>query len=219
MPSKREIKLFRKCLLLWFKKNKRKYPWRKTSDHFRVLIAEMMLQRTRADQVLNVYNNFFSEFNSPEEVAHTDLKKLKKILYPIGLKWRVKNFKDVSISLIKNFNGKVPDKREDLLVLPGVGQYVAGTVLSIAFNKPEWIIDSNIVRVFKRYFGITTTKEGRRDKHVVELAKGYITAKEPRKTNLAILDFSALICSPKTPKCTLCPLFKTCHRNFKPSKR
>ncbi|XOB42358.1 MAG: DNA glycosylase [Candidatus Nealsonbacteria bacterium] len=210
MPSKKEIGLFRRYLLLWFKKNKRDYPWRETHDPFRILIAEMMLQRTKADQVLSVYNNFFSKFNSPEEVIHTDLKELRKILYPIGLKWRVKNFKAVCNSLIKNFDGKIPDIRSRLLILPGVGEYVAGITLSLAFNKPEWIIDSNIVRIFKRYFGISTTKEGRRDKHVIELAKMYIAVREPRRANLALLDFAALICVPKNPKCTLCPLFNTC---------
>jgi len=210
IPSNREIGLFRKSLLLWFKKNKRDYPWRKTHNPFQVLIAEMMLQRTRVDQVSSVYNDFFSEFNSPEEVAHTDLKKLRKILYPIGLKWRVRNFKNVCRSLIKNFNGKIPDIRSDLLLLPGVGEYIAGIVLSIAFNKPEWIIDSNVVRVFKRYFGILTTKEGRRDKHIIRLAQIYIIVREPKKANLALLDFAALICAPKNPKCTLCPLSNTC---------
>lgn len=210
VPSGREIGLFRKRLLLWFKKNKRDYPWRETKNPFRVLIAEMMLQRTKADQVLDVYNNFFSEFNSLEEVAHTDLKELRKVLYPLGLKWRVKNFKDVCASLIKNFNGKIPDTRRGLLILPGVGEYVAGMVLSVAFNKPEWVVDSNIVRIFKRYFGISTTKEGRRDKHVIELAKLYIAGKEPKRANLVLLDFGSLICVPKNPRCRVCPLFNTC---------
>ena len=211
IPSKRKIELFRKRLLLWFIKNKRAYPWRETRDPFRVLIAEMMLQRTKADQVLDIYNDFFSEFSSPNEVVRTDLKKLRKILYPLGLKWRVKNFKDVCISLIKNFDGKVPNTRTKLTLLPGVGEYVAGIVLSVAFGKPEWVIDSNIVRVFKRYFGILTTKEGRRDRHVIELAQAYIREKEPKRTNLALLDFATLICASRNPKCTSCLLSDTCH--------
>ena len=196
--------------MLWFRKNKRDYPWRKTRNPFRILIAEMMLQRTKADQVLNVYNKFFSEFNSPEKVAHTGLRKIREILYPIGLKWRAKNFKSVCILLIKNFNGEIPDTRTKLIRLPGVGEYVAGMILSTAFNKSEWVVDSNIVRLFKRYFGIPTSKEGRRDKHIVELAKVYVTTGRPKEANLALLDFAALICVPRNPKCIRCPLFKTC---------
>jgi len=211
IPSKKEILLFRKRLLSWFSRNKRSYPWRKTRDPFKLLVAEMMLQRTKADQVLRVYNNFFSEFNSVEEIVNTDLKELEKILYPIGLKWRVRNFKNVCVSLIKNFNEKVPDNRTDLLSLPGVGKYIAGILLSVAFNKTEWIVDSNIVRIFKRHFGVSTIKEGRRDKHIIDLAKTYITARDPKKANLALLDFGALICIPKNPKCTLCPLLNSCY--------
>ena len=150
-PTKRETDLFRRRLLLWFRRNKRTYPWRETDNPFRVLIAEMMLQRTKADQVLVVYKNFFSKFNSPKEIAHADLKELRRILYPIGLKWRVRNFKNMCTSLVENFNGKVPDTRADILLLPGVGEYIAGIVLSMAFGKPEWAVDSNIARIFKRY--------------------------------------------------------------------
>ncbi len=81
----------------------------------------------------------------------------------------------------------------------------------MAYGKKEWIVDSNIVRLFKRYFGIKTSKEGRRDKHVVEIAKAYASGKDPRKANLALLDFAALICLPRNPKCTLCPLSNACH--------
>lgn len=218
MPSKKEIALFRKQLLLWFKRNKRNYPWRETCNPFRILIAEMMLQRTKADQVLDVYNNFFSEFNSLKEVAHTDLKKLRKALYPIGLKWRVRNFKDVCISLIKNFNGKIPDTRSNLLLLPGVGEYVAGMVLSTAFGKNEWIIDTNVVRIFRRYFGIKTSKEGRRDRHVIEMAKIYSSGKNPRRANFAILDFTALICIPGKPNCKRCPFSRNCHYYKQPKQ-
>lgn len=210
IPPAGRIKLFHRKLLLWFERNKRDYPWRKTRNPFRILVAEMMLQRTKADQVVGVYNKFFSELNSPQKIAHINLKKIGKILYPLGLKWRAKNFKSVCISLINNFNGEIPTDRRKLITLPGVGEYVAGMVLSTAFNKPEWVVDSNIVRLFKRYFGIVTTKEGRRDKHIVELAKLYVATGKPKEANLSLLDFAALVCAPRNPNCTHCPLFKTC---------
>lgn len=211
LPSEQEIKYFRKILIKWSKKNKREYPWRSTKDPFRVLIAEMMLQRTKADQVHSVYLNFFSNFKEPSDVARVNMKKLNRILYPLGLRWRIKRFKEVSQSLVKDFAGKVPDVRDEILKLPGVGDYVGGIVLSLAFNKKEWIVDSNIVRIFKRYFGISTSKEGRRDKHVVDLAKIYITCKNPKEANLALLDFSTLICTPRRPKHERCLLSDNCH--------
>ncbi len=210
-PDTREIKTFRKRLLRWFDKYQRDYPWRKTKNPFRVLIAEMMLQRTKADQVRTVYLNFFSNFKTPHYVASTNMRKLNRMLYPLGLRWRIKKFKEVSESIVKNFGGKVPESREEISKLPGVGDYVAGIVLSVAFNKKEWIVDSNVVRVFKRYFGISTSKEGRRDKHVVDIAKIYSDYRNPKNANLALLDFAALICSPRNPAHERCPLSGSCH--------
>lgn len=211
VPQTIEIKKFRGTLLRWFKKNKRNYPWRNTKNPFRVLIAEMMLQRTKADQVLPVYKNFFMEFKKPSDVTYVTMRKLNRLLYPLGLKWRIKRFKEVSQELTNNFNGKVPVKRDEILTLPGVGEYVAGIVLSIAFNKKEWIVDSNVVRVFKRYFGVSTSREGRRDKHVIELAKKYVNCTNPKNANLALLDFAALVCTPHRPKHDCCPLSNNCH--------
>jgi A/G-specific adenine glycosylase len=206
-----EIKDFRRFLIRWFKKNKRDYPWRKTKNPFRVLIAEMMLQRTKADQVEPVYLNFFSNFKTPAEVACTDMRKLNRILYPLGLRWRIKRFKEVSQVIVGKNRGKVPESRDEISKLPGVGDYVAGIVLSVAFNKKEWIVDSNVVRIFKRYFGISTSKEGRRDKHVIDIAKTYANCSQPRKANLALLDFAALVCTPRKPVHERCPLSRSCH--------
>lgn len=211
LPAAQEIKDFRKVLIRWFNKNKRDYPWRRTEDPFRILIAEMMLQRTKADQVQPVYLNFFSNFKTPSDVARTKMKKLNSMLYPLGLRWRIKRFKEVSESIVKKFGEKVPKTRDEISRLPGVGDYVAGIVLSVAFNKKEWIVDSNVVRIFKRYFGISTSKEGRRDKHVIDIAKIYANCSQPRKANLALLDFAALICTPRKPGHERCPLYGSCH--------
>lgn len=210
-PSGKKIKEFRSRILLWFNRNKRRYPWRQTRNPFRILIAEMMLQRTKADQVEKVYRTFFSKFKTPSDVASTRMKVLNKILYPLGLKWRIKKFKDVVKVLVRDFKGRVPKTREDILKLPGVGDYVAGMVLSLAYGKREWGVDSNIVRVFKRYFGIKTSKEGRRDKHVIDMAKMYVATENPGKANLAILDFGALVCLPVNPECTSCLLSNKCY--------
>lgn len=211
LPTTQEIKAFRKVLFLWFNRNRREYPWRKTKNPFKVLIAEMMLQRTKANQVQAVFFNFFSKYKTPHDVALTSMRNLNRILYPLGLRWRIKKFKAVSQSVVNNFGGKVPKSRDEISKLPGVGDYVAGIVLSIAFNKKEWIVDSNVVRVFKRYFGIPTSKEGRRDRHVIDIARIYVNCKNPRNANLALLDFAALVCTPRKPEHERCPLSKDCH--------
>lgn len=211
LPDKRRIKFFRNKIIKWFKKKGRKYPWRETSDPFHILIAEMMLRRTKADQVKPVYNKLFTEYLDIEAMANAEDKKLEQILHPLGLKWRTPAFALVAREIKEKYQCEIPKTREKLTTLPGVGEYVAGAVLSIAYNKKEWIVDSNIVRLFKRFFGIKTSKEGRRDKHVIEIAKVYSSGKNPRDANLAILDFSALICVPRIPKCKSCPLSNSCY--------
>ena len=219
IPEPEYITIFRNRILRWFERNKRIYPWRTTRDPFRVLIAEMMLRRTKADQVKQVYQHLFTEYPNVRALAKANNKKLEKILYHLGLKWRTRAFGLISRELRKKYRCKVPETREELMTLPGVGEYVAGAVLSIAYNKKEWIVDSNIVRLFKRYFGINTSKEGRRDKHVIEMAKIYSSGRNPRKANLAILDFTALICTPRNPKCPLCALNTSCHYYFLSKER
>jgi len=210
-PSAQDIRLFRSKVVRWFDKNKRNYPWRETHDPFKILIAEMMLRRTKADQVKAVYDQFFAEYPDVETMAKASDKELEQILYPLGLRWRTPAFGLVAREVKEKYQCRIPEAREELTTLPGVGEYVAGAVLSIAYGKKEWIVDSNIVRLFRRYFGIKTSKEGRRDKHVVEIAKVYVSGKDPRKANLALLDFAALICLPRDPRCSQCPMSATCH--------
>lgn len=210
-PPTRDIRNFRARIVRWFGKHGRNYPWRETDDPFRVLIAEMMLRRTKADQVKQVYERLFTEYPDVEAVANAEDKKLEQILYPLGLKWRTPAFALVAREVRERYQCKIPETKPELITLPGVGDYVAGAVLSIVHNKKEWIVDSNIVRLFRRYFGIRTSKEGRRDKHVIELAKIYASGRNPRKANLAILDFTALICTPGKPDCEKCPLRRNCH--------
>jgi A/G-specific adenine glycosylase len=218
IPSRKEIAIFRRKIISWFKKNGRIYPWREEKDPFRILVSEMMLRRTKADQVVSVYEQFFKEFPDVETLARSNLETLEKILRPLGLKWRVSAFRGMAREVVEKYHSRIPNNRKELISLPGVGEYVAGAVLSIAYGKNEWLVDSNIVRIFKRYFGIRTTKEGRRDKHVIEIAKIYVFGKDPGKATMGILDISALICKPRKPSCERCPLRKHCHYILSPEK-
>lgn len=210
LPPSSKICLLRNRLIRWFARNGRTYPWRETRDPFRVLIAEIMLRRTKADQVRSVYEELFAEYPDITSFAQAEEDKIQKILYPLGLKWRIPAFVRVAQEIEGRYRGVVPQIREELLTLPGVGDYVAGAVLSIAYGKKEWIVDSNIVRLFQRYFGMQTSKEGRRDKEIIEIAKAYVSSKNPRRANLAILDFTALVCTPRRPEHVRCPLKRDC---------
>ena len=209
-PDASSIRIFRGKLLKWFACHERDYPWRRARDPWRVLIAEMMLQRTKADQVERVYRDFFRKFKKPSDAAGADPALFRATLFPLGLRWRIENFRAIARDLTLRFKGHVPSTREELRSLPGVGDYVAGAVLSVAFNQPEWIVDTSVVRVFRRFFGIRTSKEGRRDRHVIEMAKVYSNCVAPREANLALLDFAALVCIPRKPLCEICPIRRRC---------
>jgi len=206
----KNIALFRRKLLYWFRTNGRKFPWRETSDPWRILIAEMMLRRTKADQVEKVYRKFVKIYRSPKSFLKGSPREIKSILTPLGLNWRQQNFFDLGQVLVNDFDAKIPSTRQELKQLPGVGDYVAGAVLSIGFGKKEWIVDSNVVRVFKRYFNLKTSKEGRRDRPIIDLANTYANTSRPKEANLAILDLSALICRPRNPLCQKCPVKIDC---------
>ncbi|MBL7083869.1 MAG: hypothetical protein ISS41_09620 [Candidatus Aminicenantes bacterium] len=111
----------------------------------------MMLRRTKADQVKPIYERIFAEYPDVESLAKAENKRIEDILYPLGLRWRTPAFSIVARQIKERYHGKVPENIEELTALSGVGTYVAGAVLSLAYGKKEWIVDSNIVRLFRRY--------------------------------------------------------------------
>jgi A/G-specific adenine glycosylase len=205
-----EIAFIRNKLVSWYRKHGRSFPWRTSRDPFGVLVAEIMLRRTRADQVKSVYEKMMSLYPTGQDLTKACDNEIIELLQPLGLSWRSKPFCQLVREVGEKYSFKIPENREELKKLPGVGDYVAGAVLSIAYNKQEWIVDTNIVRLFKRYFGIKTSKEGRRDKQIIDLAKIYAATRNPRTANLAILDFTALVCTPRNPKHEHCPLKSGC---------
>jgi len=217
IPKREDIWLLRKKLVRWFRNNKREYPWRHTEDPFKFLIAEIMLRRTKADQVKPVYENFFKKFPNIKSIISADINTINNILYPLGLNKRYSKVIMLAEALLEHHNCRLLLKRAELKKLPGIGDYSAGALLSIVYKKREWIVDNNVVRLFSRYFGIKLRGEGRRDNKIISIAKEYISKGDPKKSNLALLDFSALICQPKSPKCKSCLLKELCfyYKNFK----
>ncbi|MBI4771030.1 MAG: DNA glycosylase [Chloroflexi bacterium] len=208
LPS--AIPSLRQALLRWFRKHARSYPWRETDDPYKVLVAELMLRRTQADQVWPVYEQFIAEFPDAQALDGADEARVEEVVYPLGLHWRAPAFKKVVREVGEKYGYRIPDSREELTALPGVGDYVAGAILSVAYGKQEWIVDTNVARVLRRYYGLKTIKEARRDKQIVALAREYACGRDPRSANLAMLDFAALVCTALRPECPACPLRRDC---------
>jgi A/G-specific adenine glycosylase len=204
-----EIRSLRRRLLAWFVRKGRSYPWRRTRDPYSVLVAELMLRRTRADQVLPVYRRFLAEFPTLKALSSARLRDLRRILSPLGLVWRTQNF--VALSRLARHRGlhQLP-AYDGLLELPGVGPYVANAVECFARRKPLPVVDTNVVRVLGRYFGCVARGEMRRNRGFIDFAQQCLDRISPREYNWALLDLGATVCTSTRPRCPLCPLRVGC---------
>lgn len=196
---------------------KRDFRWRHTKDPYEIMIAEFMLQRTKADQVVPVYVNFLEKYPDIKSLSIADIADVSKIIRPLGLHWRSAHFKKAAEYIIAEYNSNIPYTREELLTIPGVGDYVAGVILAVSFSKKAPIVDSNIARVLNRYFGLELKGEIRRNKRIVEKADELFSHCncEPKEMLFAIIDFSALVCTPLNPKHEICPLKNECRLYIK----
>jgi len=193
-------------LLEWFKDNKRDFPWRKESDPYKILIAEKMLQQTTYGHVLRVYYNFLETYPNIFALSNAKVDEVENIIRPLGFhRQRSKQFVDIAKTIVKHYEGKVPYDHDILLNLKGVGEYIANAVLCFAYKKDVPIIDINVRRVLLRVLNWNLT-----DKVLYEKLNSIIPMGSYQDFNLAIIDFSTLICSRK-PKCKKCQLTNICH--------
>lgn len=209
-----ELKQLRERLLAWFDQHGRNYPWRETSDPYRILVAEVLLHRTRAEQVVPVYEKFIRRFPDPESLARAERGEVMKILHPLGLHWRSALIHEMAREIVRR-GGVIQPDPEWLRSLPGVSDYIAGAVLSFAFRKPAPILDTNTVRILARLHGLPVTDGSRRSRKFRQLYEELMDPGHPDRFNQAMLDLGALVCRPTGPRCGECPLAQWCsyHRN------
>lgn len=197
-------------LLEWFRKHGRIYPWRRDTDSYRILIAEIMLQRTKADQVLGVYESFIREFPDPSSLAMAETEKIENAFARLGLRWRAGKIKRLAHALVSRYNGRIPDERKELLSLPGVGEYIADAVLCFAYGRDVAVVDANVCRIMERLAGLRPKGEARRDPDFRRAVQELVPKGMAREFNWALIDLAAMICTPKKPKCPECPLKEVC---------
>ena len=203
------IRFFRKSLKGWFSKNKRDFPWRHTRNLYSLLIAEMMLRRTRADQVVPIYRQFIRQFPTAADA----LKKpevVTLLLEPLGLKWRAATVLRMLEQIKRQHKGRVPSDPQKLKALDGVGEYVSNAVACFGKGVPLPVVDTNVLRVICRYIGIAHRDSLRRKKSMIELASKLVDQNDSRRHNWAIIDLAHFICRPRDPKCQCCPLRSKC---------
>jgi len=211
MPSMTKIRLFRRLLLGWYKNNGRIFPWRnKSATNYELIIAEILLQRTRAETVAEFYKDFVKRFPSWKKLAAARERDLSVFLRPIGLWRRRSRSLRLLANLISRRNGKFPRHREEINALPGVGQYIANAVLLLCYQKPQPLLDVNMARVLERVFGPRKLSDIRYDPYLQYLSSIAVKCRKPRELNWAVLDLAAIICKHNEPRCNNCPLKIIC---------
>jgi A/G-specific adenine glycosylase len=200
---------FQNRLLSWYGEFGRDLPWRRTSDPYKILVSEVMLQQTQVDRVIPKFHEFLGKYPTLQDLAEARPDDVRKTWYPLGYNIRPYRLHSIACEAVDRYGGSIPSKAEELLSLKGIGRYTAGAIRSFAFNKDAPILDTNVMRVLHRIFIGT----GDPQKHKTELwvlAEKLIPRGKGYDFNQALMDFGAMVCTARKPLCLLCPMRSLC---------
>ncbi len=207
----RTIHLFRRRMLGWFSKEGRSYPWRETSNPYKVLLAELLLQRTQAAQVEPIYEELSEQFPTVGDLADAPIKKLKMAVGHLGINYRAERIRLLAKELVTKYGGEIPENEAELLALPGIGQYAANAVRCLAMGENLPLLDPNIIRVLERVFEIKSDKARPvTDKKLWGMVVELTPKGKAKEFNLALIDFGAIICTKRKPRHDQCPVCSIC---------
>ena len=199
-------------LLNWYQHSARDLPWRRTNDGYAIWISEIMLQQTRVAAVIPYYARFLRELPDVNALARVEDDRLHKLWEGLGYYSRARNLKRAAIEIVSRFGGQMPRDYDALLSLPGIGEYTAGAIASLAFGERVPAVDGNVLRVYARLFG---AERDIRDlafkKEVRAFLLPLVPAEYPGAFNAALMELGATVCLPNgVPKCGECPVREDC---------
>jgi A/G-specific adenine glycosylase len=210
--TRTRAKHVRERLLAWYDANRRDLPWRHSHDPYEIWISETMLQQTRVETVIPYYERFLRRFPDTLSLADADQEDVYSHWAGLGYYSRARNLHAAARKIIDEFGGELPDNAAALRSLPGIGRYTAGAVASIAFDRPEAIVDGNVKRVITRLQGI---RRDLRDRDVAERiweeAAMLANGRRPGDLNQALMELGATVCTSRSPRCDACPLARSCN--------
>lgn len=200
-------------LLKWLDSHGRKYPWRETTDPWKVYLAEILLQRTRGDAVETIYSDVLQQFPNPEALNEASGEEIRELVRSLGfVNHRQKTLEEVGSIFSEKFDGEIPDSIEELKEPWRVGDYSARATQLFARERSMALVDANFARVIGRVFHYKMPRQPHKSKDVYAFLEA-LTPDDPdvaRSFNLAILDLGALVCTPNNPDCESCPISSTC---------
>lgn len=208
-------KAFSSILLKWYAANKRQLPWRGDPDPYAVWISEAMLQQTRVDTVTPYYLRWMERFPSLTSLANASEEDVLNAWEGLGYYSRARNLRKAARLVCENFQGDLPQSVQELQTLPGIGQYTAAAIASIAYGQDEAVVDGNVKRVMARVFNleyIANSPTG--EAKFWRIARELLPHGSASDYNQAIMDFGATLCTPRAPLCVKCPFESTCKSNL-----
>lgn len=200
-------------LLDWYHTNGRNLPWRFRGgahpDPYVVLVSEFMLQQTTVTTVIPYFHRFMARFATVFDLANATEEDVYQLWQGLGYYSRARSLLATAKMIVHDFNGKFPSTREDVLKLKGIGPYTVSSFLALAFNKPETVIDGNVMRIMARLYHLTAPLDEIFD-IIKQKAENLTSQTEPADYASAIMDLGATVCTPKNPQCSRCPWNEFC---------
>src|SRR5215467_3576316 len=210
VPAPPDRRRFRQRLLTWYGRHGRDLPWRKTDDPYHILVSEIMLQQTQVDRVLPKYTEWLDKYPSMEVLAKAPEQDVTRTWYPLGYNIRPKRLQSIARESVAKYGGQLPSDEATLLSFKGIGAYTAGAIRSFAFRERAAILDTNVARVLFRVFVAKgDPKSHAMTKHLWSVSAA-VLPRDVFDFNQALMDFGAMVCSARNPKCLLCPMSKGC---------
>ena len=198
-------------LVSWYREHRRDLPFRRTRDPYAIIVAEVLLQRTRMASGVPYYERFMARFPTVEQLAAAREEEVLKAWEGLGFYGRARNLHRAAKAITAGHRGDVPTNFADLRALPGIGDYTAGAVASIAFGERVPAVDGNAVRVLARVFRLAgDLRRGPARRRLMTIAASLVPASEPGQYNQALMELGATVCHPKAPRCPECPLRTMC---------
>jgi A/G-specific adenine glycosylase len=211
MLNGRALATFRKQLLGWFRQFQRDLPWRRTRDPYRIWLSEIMLQQTRVAAAIPYYERFLQRFPDVHALAAAPQEEVLRLWSGLGYYSRARNLQKAAQQIVAKHAGQFPARMDDALALPGIGNYTAAAILSIALGEKQAVLDGNVARVLARLGAIRgDLREPERWQELQKTADRLLEPKSPGDWNQAMMELGATLCTPKSPQCLLCPVSQFC---------
>jgi A/G-specific adenine glycosylase len=207
----RSLRTFQSRLLDWFRAHRRELPWRASRDPYRIWVAEIMLQQTRVAAVIPYYDRFLRRFPDVRALARARQSEVLKYWSGLGYYSRARNLHAAAKTIFAKHNGEFPRHLEAALSLPGIGNYSAAAVLSIAYDEPFAVLDGNVARVLARLGAVRgDLREPRTWRNLSETASQLLARRAASDWNQALMELGETICTPQSPECADCPIHRWC---------